>query len=76
MLTLSFTFQMHVYILLNISIISLNKLREQTGSFKFKKLCFIFKGNAQFIQKMTFELLMDFKQNHHGCWKYSKSCYF
>ena len=24
------------------------------------------KGNAQFVQKMTFEPLMDFKQNHYG----------
>ena len=23
------------------------------------------KGNAQFVQKVTFEPLMDFKQNHH-----------
>ena len=27
------------------------------------------KGNAQFFQKMTFEPLMDFKQNHYGSWK-------
>ena len=25
-----------------------------------------FKGNAQFVQKVTFELLMDFKQNYYG----------
>ena len=31
---------------------------------------FFIKGNAQFIQKVTFEPLIDFKQNHH------KSCYF
>ena len=24
------------------------------------------KGNAQFVQKLTFESLMDFKQNHYG----------
>ena len=24
------------------------------------------KGNAQFVQKVTFELLMNFKQNHYG----------
>ena len=34
------------------------------------------KGNAQFVQKVTFEPLMDFKQNHYGSWKYYKSCYF
>ena len=34
------------------------------------------KGNAQFIQKVTFEPLMDFKQNHYGSWKYYKNCYF
>ena len=32
------------------------------------------KGNAQFVQKVTFEPLMDFKQNHHRSWKYYKSC--
>ena len=36
----------------------------------------ILKGNMQFIQKVTFEPLMDFKQNHYGSWKYYKSCYF
>ena len=25
-----------------------------------------FKENTQFVQKVTFELLMDFKQNHYG----------
>ena len=34
------------------------------------------KGNAQFFQKVTFEPLMNFKQNHYGSWKYYKSCYF
>ena len=34
------------------------------------------KGNAQFFQKVTFEPLMDFKQNHYGSCKYYKSCYF
>ena len=38
-------------------------------------LCF-FKGNAQFVLKMTFRTLMDFKQNHYECWKYYKSCCF
>ena len=38
--------------------------------------CGNLKGNAQFIQKVTFETLMDFKQNHCGSWKYYKSCYF
>ena len=28
-----------------------------------------FKGNAQFIQKVTFEPLMDFKENHYESWK-------
>ena len=37
---------------------------------------FLIKGNAQFVQKVTFEPLMDFKQNHYGSWKYYKSCYF
>ena len=32
----------------------------------------IVKGNAQFVQKVTFEPLMDFKQNHCGSWKYYK----
>ena len=35
-----------------------------------------FKGNTQFVQKVTFELLMDFKQNHYGNWKPYESCYF
>ena len=34
------------------------------------------KGNAQFVQKVTFEPLMDFIQNHYGSWKYYKTCYF
>ena len=34
------------------------------------------KGNAQFDGKVTFEPLLDFKQNHYGSWKYYKSCYF
>ena len=25
----------------------------------------VLKGNAQFVQKVTFEPLMDFKQNHY-----------
>ena len=29
-----------------------------------------FRGNTRFIQKVTFEPLMDFKQNHHQSWKY------
>ena len=29
----------------------------------------IIKGNTQFIQKVTFEPLMEFKQNHYGNWK-------
>ena len=31
------------------------------------------KGNVQFVQKVTFEPLMYFKQNHDGSWKYYKS---
>ena len=34
------------------------------------------KGDALFVQKVTFELLMDFKQNHYGSWRYHKSWYF
>ena len=34
------------------------------------------KGDAQFVQKVTFGTLTDFKQNHYGSWKYYKSCYF
>ena len=30
----------------------------------------------QFVEKVTFEPLMDLKQNHNGSWKYYKSCYF
>ena len=30
----------------------------------------LFRGNAQFVQKLTLELLMDFKQNHIKSWKY------
>ena len=37
---------------------------------------FIFKGNAQFFKKVTFEPLMDSKPNHYGNWEYYKSCYF
>ena len=58
----------------------------------FSKICYVFhfligwifwkitqnhvKGNAQFVQKLTFESLMDYKQNHYGSWKYFKSSYF
>ena len=35
----------------------------------------LFKGNALFVQKLTFEPLMDFKQNHYGSWEYNKSFY-
>ena len=28
------------------------------------------------FKKVTFEPLMDLKQNHYGSWKYYKSCYF
>ena len=31
---------------------------------------------TKIVQKVSFEPLMDFKQNHHGSWKYYKSCYF
>ena len=34
------------------------------------------KGNAQFFHKVTFEPLMDLKQNYYGSWKYYKNCYF
>ena len=33
------------------------------------------KGNAQFVQKVTFEPLIDFKQNYYANWKCYKSCY-
>ena len=36
----------------------------------------ILKENAQFVKKLTFEPLMDFKRNHCKSWKYYKSCYF
>ena len=36
----------------------------------------LFKGNAQFVQRVNFESLMGFKQNHYGRWKYYKSCNF
>ena len=36
----------------------------------------LFKGNAQFLQKVAFEPVLDLKQNHYGSWKYYKSCYF
>ena len=32
-------------------------------------LLFKFKGNAQFVKKVAFEPLMDFKQNHYGKFK-------
>ena len=38
--------------------------------------CTEFKGNAQFVQKVTFESLINFKQDHYGSWKCYKSCYF
>ena len=31
------------------------------------------KENAQFVQKVIFKPLMDFKQNHYAKWKYYKS---
>ena len=34
------------------------------------------KGNAQFVQRVTFEPSMDFKQIHYGSYKYYKSCWF
>ena len=34
------------------------------------------KGNAQFVQKVTFEPLMNFKLDHFGSWKCYKSYYF
>ena len=34
------------------------------------------KGHVQFVQKVIFEPLMDFKQNHYGSWKYYKSYTF
>ena len=36
----------------------------------------VLKGNAQFVQKVTFEPLIDFKQNHYGRWKYYKAAAF
>ena len=45
-------------------------------SLKISARKYFFKGNAQFVQKVTFEPLMDFKQKHYGSWKYYKSCYF
>ena len=33
-------------------------------------------GNTQFVQKVTFEPLMVFKQSHYGSWKYYKSLFF
>ena len=35
-----------------------------------------FKGNAQFVQKVTFKPLMDLNQNHYRSWTFYKSCYF
>ena len=37
---------------------------------KLKTFYALFRGNTQFFQKVTFEPLMDFKQNHHRSWKY------
>ena len=34
------------------------------------------KGNVQFVQKMTFKPLIDFKQNYYPNRKCYKSCYF
>lgn len=33
---------------------------------------FYFKGNARFVQKVTFNPLMDFEQNLYLSWKYYK----
>ena len=38
--------------------------------------CTHVKGNAEFVQKVTFEPLKGFKQNHYWSWKYQKNCYF
>ena len=35
----------------------------------------ILKETCNFFKKVTFELLMNFKQNHYGNWKGYKSCY-
>ena len=40
------------------------------------EISFFIKGNAPFVQKVTFKPLMDFKQNYYGSWKYYKSCCF
>ena len=58
---------------------SLNKFLKEFFAFvhrRFKRLSVhlgaggsTIKGNAQFIQKVTFEPLIDFKQNHCGNWK-------
>ena len=40
------------------------------------KTLYSFKGNVQFVQKVTFELLMDSKQNHYWSGKNYKCCYF
>ena len=42
-------------------------------SLKFEKSQVALKGNVQFVQKVTFEPLMDFKQNHYESCKYYKS---
>ena len=34
------------------------------------------KGNVQFVQKVTFDPLIDFKQNHYANRKCYKNCYF
>ena len=44
--------------------------------FIFLKILLQLKGNVQLVQKVTFEPLVDFKQNYYGSWKYQKSCYF
>ena len=51
-------------------------LKRDCNTDVFRWILQIFKGNAQFVQKATFEPLMGFKQNHYGSWKYYKSCYF
>ena len=38
--------------------------------------CTHVKGSAEFVQKVTFEPLKGFKQNHYWSWKYYKNCYF
>ena len=79
-----FTFEEHINTLCRKASQKLHALSRITQYLSQHQLRILFKtfmisrlkGNAQFFQKVTFEPLMDFKQNHYGNRKYYKAATF